>query len=107
MKVTEIIYYQLVQTNIRLVWCWGAHDWTELNEYTLAFKVNAHRLDGIVCVTLDYNRDLYDISFFHNKTYRSLRKTSIEAFEPITGVYFEQLVYFIDDVTEKIDVYKY
>jgi len=84
------------------VWCWGAHDWTELSENTLAFKVNAHRLDGIVCITLDYEQNLYNISFFHNKTFKSLMNNPIEAFEPITEVYYDRLVYFIDERIEKI-----
>jgi hypothetical protein len=101
MNIPSIIKQQLVQTNIIIVGTWGAHKWTALSTNTLAFRVQARRLNGIITITLDERQDLYNISFYSNKSFEILLKKPLKKFEDIQGVYYDQLLYLIDEQIEK------
>jgi len=107
MTIPNIIKQQLIQTDQTIVWSWGVSKWAALSEKTLALRVNAHRLNGIVCIALDEAQDLYNISFFNNKSFLGVLKNPSEKFNSITGVYCDQLLEMIDEVIEKIPLYQY
>ena len=110
MNIVQTIKSQLFMTqeSAMKVWSWGAHKWIRKDEYTLAFKVNAHRFSGFISIKLNAN-DLYDISFFKNKTLKGLINNPMQScnFENINDVYFDQLVEIIDDKIEKLSSYHY
>lgn len=107
MTIPGIIKQQLLQTNTAIVWSWGVSKWVALSDNTLAIRVHAHHLDGIVCITLDEGCDLYNIVFFSNKSFSGVLKDPLEKFDAIKGVYCDQLVGMIDEVIEKIPGYKF
>lgn len=107
MSIPNIIKQQLLLTNTAIVWSWGVSKWVALSNNTLAMRVHARRLDGIVCITLDEGWDLYNITFFNNKSFSGLLKNPVEQYDAITDVYCDQLVDVIDEVIEKISDYKY
>jgi hypothetical protein len=107
MNIPSIIKSQLHNTSLTKVWSWGAHGWAATAGNTLAFKVNAHHFKGIVCISLDEGQDLYDISFFDNYSYASFvkNKKPSKQFQPMTGIFCDQLVELIDDNIERIAAY--
>jgi len=107
MNIPTIIKSQLF-TDRNTVWSWGAHDWVATAENTLSFKVNAHHFKGIVCITLNESQDLYEIHFFDNYRISSFAKNpkASKKFEPLLGVYCDQMVGLIDDYIERIDAYR-
>lgn len=107
MTIPNIIKQQLLLTNTAIVWSWGVSKWVALSDNTLAMRVHAPRLDGIVRITLDEGWDLYNIAFFNNKSFSGLLKNPSEQYDAIEGVYCDQLVDVIDGVIEKISSYQY
>lgn len=108
MNIPNIIKLQLVQqSNIAIVWSWGISKWVALTNQTLAIRINARRLNGIVCITLDEARDLYNITFFSNKRISEVLLNPSKKFEDIEGVYCDQLVEVIDNVIERIPEYQF
>ncbi|CAM3017161.1 hypothetical protein [Legionella worsleiensis] len=107
MTIPEIIQHQLLYTNKAIVWSWGVSKWYKISNTMLAIRVHAHRLNGFVCITLDEAQDLYNITFYSNKTVPEMLKHPVSAYEAIEGVYCDQLVEFIDNIIEKIPNYKY
>lgn len=109
MNIPSIIKQQLLQTGIIRVWSWGADKWRSTAYNTLTFKVNAHRFKGAISIILNEEHDLYEIHFFDNCTLRSFNTNPkpSKKFPALYGVFFDQLVDFIDDKIEKIDAYQY
>ena len=107
MTIPNIIKQQLLQTNTAIVWSWGASKWVALSDNTLGIRVHARRLDGIVRITLDEAGDLYNVSFFNNKSFSGLLKNPSEQYHTIEGVYCDQLLDLIDEVIEKISDYQF
>ena len=110
MNIVKTIKDQLFMTheNAMKVWSWGTHKWIRKDEYTLAFKVNAHRFSGFISIKLNA-KDLYDITFFKNKTLKDFINNPKQSFdfEKIDDVYFDQMVDIIDDKIEKLSAYHY
>lgn len=108
MNIPTVIKQQLFCTGLIKVGSWGAHGWCATANNTLTFKVNAHHFKGIITITLDEGQDLYDIHFYDNYQISSFvknKKPSVQ-FQPMFGVYCDQLVELIDDAIERIDVYR-
>lgn len=99
LNVVKTIQMQLFGTGREKVWSWGAHAWIAISENTLQFKVQGHHFKGHVRVEYNVGDDLYDIHFGHwrNRTWKNL--------ETIDGVYFDQMVDFIDQKVEYIVEY--
>jgi len=108
MNIPTIIKQQLLCTSPVKVGSWGAHGWTATARNNLAFKVNAHHFKGIITITLDEGQDLYDIHFYDNYQMASFAKTKKPSnkFQPMFGVYCDQLVELIDDSIERISAYR-
>lgn len=70
-------------------------------------RIDAHHLDGIVCIALDEGCDLYNIDFFSNKSFSGVFENPLNKFDAIKGVYCDQLIGMIDEVIEKIPCYKF
>lgn len=106
MNIPTIIKSQLF-TDINKVWSWGAHGWIATAVNTLSFKVNAHHFKGIVCITLNEAQDLYEINFFDNYSISSFSKNPklSKKFQPLLGIYCDQMVDLIDDNIERIAAY--
>lgn len=108
MNIPNIIKQQLEQqSETAIVWSWGISKWVALTEKTLAIRVNARRLNGIVCITLHEGRDLYNVAFFSNKRISEVLLNPSKKFEDIDGVYCDQLVEMIDNVIERIPEYQF
>ena len=107
MNIPTIIKNQLFNTSVTKIWSWGAHGWAAPEKNTLAFKVNAHHFKGIVCITLDEGHDLYEIHFFDNYSFPSFAKNKkpSKQFQPMIGVFCDQLVELIDDNIERVPAY--
>jgi hypothetical protein len=107
MTIPKIIQQQLLHTNKAIVWSWGVSKWYEISETTLALRVHARYLNGFVCIELDEGQDLYNISFFLNKSIEDMLIHPALPYKTMEGVYCDQLVEFIDKRIEKIPDYKY
>lgn len=107
MTIPEIIQYQLLQTNKIIVWSWGVSKWYKVSDNMLALRVHARFLNGLVCIELDEAQDLYNISFYLNKSISEMLINPVIPYKPIKGVYCDQLVSFIDNRIEKIPDHKY
>jgi hypothetical protein len=108
MNIPTIIKQQLVQQSDRaILWSWGISKWVALTDHTLALRVHARRLDGIVCITLDEGQDLYNITFFSNKRFSDVLLNPSKKYEDIDGVYCDQLIEVIDDIIERIPEYQF
>lgn len=100
MNIPTVIKQQLFAGGWAIVGSWGAHNWLALDENTLAFFVQGYLMKGIVTIKLDEARDLYDISFFKNRSYKSFLSNPQHAHEDVLGVYCDQMVEIIDNVVE-------
>lgn len=107
MNIPTIIKQQLVSTSPIKIGSWGAHGWIATASNTLTFKVNAHHFKGMISIVLDESQDLYDIHFFDNYRLSSFfkNKKPSKQFQPMTGIFCDQLVDLIDDNIERIDAY--
>jgi len=99
MHIPKTIRNQLL-TQPLIVGSWGAHKWSALDEYSLAFRVNGRKLNGIVVIKLDYGQDLYDISFYSNKSFKDLLIKPKKKFDDIKGIYCDQMIEVIDYLIE-------
>lgn len=59
------------------------------------------------CIELDEAQDLYNISFFLNKSIEEMLIHPVIPYKPMKGVYCDQLVEFIYNRIETIPDYKY
>ena len=107
MTIPKIIQQQLLHTNKAIVWSWRVSKWYEVSETTLALRVHARYLNGFVCIELDEAQDLYNISFFLNKSIEDMLIHPVIPYKTMEGVYCDQLVEFIDNRIEKIPDYKF
>lgn len=107
MNIPKIIQQQLLQLNPSAVLSWGISKWYKASNTMLAIRVHARYLNGFVCIELDESQDLYDISFCSNKDIKDLIIHPIYPYETIKGVYFDQMVDFIDNRIERVPNYKY
>lgn len=80
---------------------WGVSEWLILSETTLALRVHARYLDGMVCIIWYEHTQLYGIEFFNNKSKKSLLNKPEHKYQ-VTGVYGNQLFEFIDQAIDKI-----
>jgi hypothetical protein len=83
---------ELVNTmrRLALVWCWGAHAWTKMNNQLLRFRVNGMLFKGHVYIAVN-GADLFDIWFTNLKGEVKQTKNDIN---------IENLVGVIDRVVE-------
>lgn len=107
MIIPTIIQQQLLHSNIATVGSWGVSKWHEVSETTLAMRVHARYLNGLVCIELDEGQGLYAISFFLNKSIKGMLASPVMPCKPMKGVYYDQLVEFIDNRIGKTPDYKY
>ena len=91
---------QILSANKPVFWSWGAHAFTIDNpKDTRMFrmKVNGHYHKGHVYIFLN-GADLFDV-YLTNKDGKIVQKT------PEMGLFFDQLVDWIDEKIEKISAY--
>ena len=106
------ILNQLYAGGKMLVWSWGAHGFTRLDDITLTFKVNATRLKGYVYIRYCFGSDTYKIMFsghlpkFSNTDKAKYEIINHEKIKPLDDVYCEDMTRFIDDEIERIPEYK-
>ena len=98
MNVKELM--QLLKMNVSIFWSWGVHNIridSVKNGYTKAFRMNVsgHHHKGHVYIFLSY-MDLFDVY---------LTSTQGMIKQKIEGLYFDQLVDWIDEKIEKIPEY--
>jgi hypothetical protein len=79
-----------------VVWSWGAHAWTKMNDFCLRFKVNGHHHKGYVYLVVN-GSDLFDIY---------LTKNNDKITKIIDDVYIENLIRSIDEAVERLPSYK-
>jgi len=70
-------------------------------------RVHARYLNGFVCIELDEGQDLYNISLFLNKSVEDVLIRPVLPYNPMEGVYCDQLAEFIDKGIDQIPDYKY
>lgn len=80
----------------RIVWSWGAQDWSNVDEVFLRFKVSGNLFDGYVQIGVN-GSDLFDI-FFADPCGTIVSK--------IQNVFIEDLISTIDIQVERIPLYK-
>lgn len=80
---------------------WDVSEWLTLSDTTLALRVHARYLDGMVCITWYEHTKLYGIEFFNNQSQSSLLNNPELKYQ-VTGVYGNQLFEFIDQAIDKI-----
>jgi hypothetical protein len=78
-----------------LVWSWGAHGWTNIENKCLRFKVRGHHFKGYVHIIVN-GLDLFDV--FYVSTHGNIKDVSKD-------VYIEDLVDTIDIKVERIPEY--
>lgn len=100
MPIVAAIKEQLIQAP-NGVERWGVSEWLSVSETTLALRVHARYLDGMVCITWYEHTLLYGIEFFNNKSKKSLLNKPEHKYQ-VTGVYENQLFEFIDQAIDKI-----
>ena len=93
-QIAKTIQQQLFFHNKNIVWSWGAHAWTAL-ENALEFKVQGFKFKGVVKITLIESSDTYKIEFFKSKV----------VVETYNDVYFDGMVDIIDKYVELTDEY--
>lgn len=86
----EVITYSAFRP---IVWSWGAKEYINFNNKALIFKVNGLKFKGIVLIALKH--DMYQVHFISSN---KLKHT-------INDIFFDQLVYLIDEHIEKQDDY--
>ena len=77
------------------VMSWGAHNWTNVKNKALLFKVNGHHFKGVVAITLG-GSDLYAFHLLNIKQ---------DVIYSDTDIYFDELVERIDKKIEWIADY--
>ena len=82
-------------TDINMFFSWGVSRKIAIRGKALLLRVNAHRHNGYVLITLGYD-DTYEVSFV--KTDGKVLKTHV-------GIYCDGLQEFIDEKIEKIPAY--
>lgn len=100
-NVVKTIRAQLMASGPVIVFSWGAHAWTMIDENTLQFKVQGNHFIGHVRIEYNVGDDLYDIHFGHWKDHQW------NNLETIDGVFCDQMVDVIDQKVEYIDQYKH
>jgi hypothetical protein len=96
LNVQELM--QLLKMNITIFWSWGSHAYTVDNKHdTRMFRmaVNGHHHKGHVYIFVN-GMDLFDVYL------TNLQGTIKDKFE---GLYFDQLVDWIDEKIERIPEY--
>lgn len=76
-------------------WSWGAHDYCNLQDRGLLFKVQGHHHKGWVLITLNWT-DTYTIKLF--------KQNGVEVYS-LNMVYNEDLFNILDEKIEKIPEY--
>ena len=84
----------ILKTQLMVVWSWGFHNPVAL-ENALRFSVNGFKFRGIVEVTYNEGRDLFDVRFLKSN----------KVVKTIEGVFFDMLVDTIDDYVERTPDY--
>jgi hypothetical protein len=98
-NVQELMY--VLKSEINKFWSWGAHAFTADNVQNASFfrmTVSGHHHKGHVYIALN-GMDLYDV-------YLTSNRGTIKQRTPEMGLYFDQLVEWIDDKVERIPEYK-
>ena len=80
-----------------LVWSWGAHEYTNMVDKGLLFRVNGHHHKGWVLIALEWD-DTFNVHLI--STSGTIKKT-------FTMVYNDMLIETIDNAVEKIADYQY
>jgi len=80
-----------------ILWSWGSHAWTKMNEYCLRFMVNGHHHKGHVYLVVN-SSDLFD-------AYLTTSKGTIKSIEK--DIHIEDFIDRLDVKIERIDAYKY
>ena len=83
--------------NLAVVWSWGAHAWTKMNEYCLRFKVQGHHHKGHVYIVVN-GGDTFDI--YLTTSNRKITKI-------LTDIYLDSLIDVIDREVERVPEYEY
>lgn len=82
----------ILRKQLMVVFSWGFHSPSALpNDEGLAFKVDGFKHRGWVIVRYNQGKDLFDIE---------LRDNAMTIIRVIEDVYFDQLVYIIDNEVE-------
>lgn len=84
----------ILKTQLMVVWSWGFHKPVAI-ENGLQFKVTGFKFRGIVEVTYNEGRDLFDVRFLKSN----------KVVKTIEGVFFDMLVDTIDDYVERTPDY--
>ena len=84
----------ILKTQLMVVWSWGFHKPVAI-ENGLQFKVTGFKFCGIVEVTYNEGRDLFDVRFLKSN----------KVVKTIEGVFFDMLVDTIDDYVERTPDY--
>lgn len=90
------LYSNIAVGNVK-VWSWGAHEYANMADKGLIFRVQGHHHKGWVLVTLDWN-DVYIVHLIN--TDATIKQT-------IQGVYDDILIETIDNAVEKIADYQF
>lgn len=84
-----------VMARLNTVWSWGAHNYTNIENYAFRFKVQGHLFKGLVYITVN-GADLFDIFYVTTK--------GIVKFYD-KDVYVDDLIPTIDGRVERIKEY--
>jgi len=89
MEMTNYIL-SILKSNLNIFWSWGSHNFVAI-ENGLRFHVNGFIHKGVVEIIYNEGTDLFDIKLLTNQ---------LKEVKSIEGVYFDELVYVIDDAVE-------
>ena len=88
--------YSILRNQLNIIWSWGFNSPKALIN-GLQFKVEGFIFKGIVRITYNQGKDLFEISLLNNK---------MGITKKIEDVYFDQLVDIIDSEVEKCENYE-
>lgn len=80
----------------QIVWSWGCHNWTKINNFCLRWQVNGHLHKGLIHLVVN-SADLFDI-------YLTNKKGMIT--KVFNDVYIDNLIDTIDIAVERLPSYK-
>ena len=83
-----------IRTNA-VIWSWGAHAWTKMNDFCLRFKVQGHHHNGHVYIVVN-GADLFDV-------YLTTSRGTIKNI--FTDIFVDCLIDTIDNAVERIPSY--
>lgn len=87
METMAVYIMRILKTRPNVVLSWGAHSFRSLdNDRGISFLVNGFLYQGRVLITYNEGADLFDVKIGD---------------ETHTGIYFDQLIDFIDGKVEK------